>query len=114
MEVYYVNEHEEGYDIVDGSVTNRVNEYRNLIGVTGIYGETSGLYIRKEDAIEHAKRRARLLFNPDICPFQSLEDCDMFLDHQGMVTIEHETPGGCRFYTLIVHKASVMEKSPWE
>ena len=115
MEVYYVKEHEEGYDIVDGSVTNKVNEYQDLIGgYIGIYGETSGIYIRKVDAIEHAKRRARMLFNPNTCPFQSLEDCDMFLDHQGMVTIEHETPEGCRFYTLTVHKTSIMEKSPWE
>ena len=110
-----MKEHEEGYDIVDGSVTNKVNEYKDLIGgCIGIYGETSGIYIRKEDAIEHAKRRTRMLFNPNTCPFQSLGDCDMFLDHQGMVTIEHETPEGCRFYTLTVHKTSIMEKSPWE
>jgi hypothetical protein len=56
MDVYFVKEHVEGYNIINGSVTDKVNEYTNLIGgFTGIYGETSGIYIRKEDAIEHAK-----------------------------------------------------------
>ena len=122
MDVYYVKEHEEGFDETFGD-HERVNEHKKLIGgSTGIFEKTSGIYRRKEDAIAHAKLRVRLLFgNGSNCPFQTLEDHYAFLEHQGMTTVEVEETleargveirRHCRFYTVIVYKAQIMEGPP--
>ncbi len=117
MDVYYVKEHEEGYDIRNG-VENRVNEYSVLIGgSTGIFEKTSGIYARKQDAIAHAKQRIKLLFGDgSACPFQTLEEHYQLLESQGMTTVQIEIDDAsfsrCRFYTLIVCKQKITEGPP--